>query len=137
MWNWLSDNPTGQSLCTTGIVCGGLLAKGEKMNNVFAIITWSAILFICALIARLFSHPVHIEARVYLELPSRTSRQALFNRRLSERLIELWPQRKPLYRQRGHMARANRIDLANGGMVWSNLNTTYRGNVLVTVEAAK
>ena len=106
------------------------------MNNVYAIITWSAILFICALIARLFSYPVRVEARVYLELPSRTSRQALFDRRLSERLIELWPQRKPLYRQRGRMTRPNRADLVNGGMVWGDFNTTYRGNVVVTVEAA-
>jgi len=106
------------------------------MDNMFVIMIWSIVLFSCALIARLFSYPAHIEARVYLELPPRHNRQALFDRRLSERLIELWPQRKPLYRQRGRMTRPNRADLMNGGMVWGDFNTTYRGNVVVTVEAA-
>jgi len=106
------------------------------MNNMFVIMLWSAILFICALIARLFSYPVRVEARVYLELPPRHNRQALFDRRLSERLIELWPQQKLLYRQRGRMTRPNRVDLANGGLVWGDFSTTYRGNVVVTVEAA-
>jgi len=107
------------------------------MDNMFVVVVvWSAILFGCALIVRLFSYPVRVEARVYLELPPRTSRQALFDRRLSERLIELRSQRKPLYRQRGRVARPNRVDLANGGLMWGDFNTTYRGNVVVTVEAA-